>query len=110
MDNSKIVNKNQSADELVGKGWLYHTKAEDEDAEGSFRAVEALYGLALVLKSQGRRKEAVQTFEQLINLLDMEVLSDKVRSRMLRRLAKAHVNEIETGDWNLEAEIWQKKN
>jgi thioredoxin-like negative regulator of GroEL len=118
VDNPKNITKNESVDDLIAKGWSFHASAAEEDAEEYFRAacdkdarsIEALYGLALVLKSQGRRKEAVKTFKQLIGLLELQVLSDKVRSTMLRRLAKGHINEIETGDWNLEEEIWQKKN
>jgi tetratricopeptide (TPR) repeat protein len=117
VDDPKTIDKNASASDLVAKGWSNHASGIEEDAEGFFRAafekdgrsIEALYGLALVLKSQGRRKEAVKTFKQLIDLLEAQVISDKVRSTMLKRLAKAHVNEIETGDWNLEEEIWQKK-
>jgi len=117
VDDLKSIKKNESVNELIAKGWSYHANGAEEDAENYFRAaaekdgrsIEAHFGLALVLKSQGRRKEAASTFDQVVALLDKHVISDKGRSTMLRRLAKAHINEIETGDWNLEAEIWQKK-
>jgi hypothetical protein len=41
-------------------------------------------------------------------LLDGGVVPDKSRARILRRLALGHVNEMTSGNWNLEAEIWQR--
>jgi tetratricopeptide (TPR) repeat protein len=118
MDNSEQVIQRNPVDELILKGWAFHAEGEQEAAEKSFRtayekdanSLEALYGLALVLKSQGRRRDSIKVFEQVIELIENKVMADKVRGTMLRRLAKAHVNELQNGDWNLEAEIWQRKN
>jgi tetratricopeptide (TPR) repeat protein len=112
------ISKNEPVVDLIQKGWSLHAGGEDDAAEESFRkaltvdsnSIEALYGLALTLKSQGRRKDTVQVFEQIVSLLDNRHDQDLVRSNMLRRLAKAHIQQIQSGDWNLEKEIWQTKN
>jgi tetratricopeptide (TPR) repeat protein len=72
------------------------------------KAVDAVYGLGMGLKAEGKKDEAVAAFKNAIALLDQGVVSDKVRARILRRLALGHVNEMTRGDWNLEAEIWQR--
>jgi tetratricopeptide (TPR) repeat protein len=71
-------------------------------------AVDAVYGLGMGLKAEGKKEEAVAAFKNAIALLDQGVVSDKVRARILRRLALGHINEMTKGDWNLEAEIWQR--
>ena len=70
-------------------------------------AVDAVYGLGMSLKAAGKKGEAVTAFKNAIALIDKGVVTDKPRARILRRLALGHVNEITSGDWNLEAEIWQ---
>lgn len=70
--------------------------------------VDAIYALGMSLKASGKKEEAIALFKKAIALLDQGVVIDKSRSRMLRRLALGHVNDINTGDWNLEGEIWQR--
>lgn len=99
------------------QGWLQHTAGDQEAAEASIRkalalepdSVDACYVLGLILKSQGRKREAVETFERVLELLMRGLVSDRTRSAMLQRLTKGHINQINTGDWNLEKEIWQRK-
>jgi tetratricopeptide (TPR) repeat protein len=99
------------------QGWDHHVKREEEPAEASLRkalalepeSVDANYVLGLVLKSQQRGKEAIESFERVLDLLDQNKVEDRTRSAMLRRLAKGHINHLKTGDWNLEKEIWQRK-
>lgn len=117
---SAMVNipKIDSVNDLIQKGWSHHANGEEEAAEESFRtaisadttSIEALYGLAMTLKSQGRRRDSIQILGQVIDLIDRKQISDPIRSNMLRRLTKAHIHQMESGDWDLEKEIWQRKN
>ncbi len=70
--------------------------------------VDAMFALGMCLKASGKKEEAIASFKGAISALDQGVVSDKSRSRMLRRLALGHINDINTGDWNLEGEIWQR--
>jgi hypothetical protein len=63
--------------------------------------------LGLIYKAQGKKDQAVKSFNSVINLIQTDQLEDKTRAEMLRRLATGHVNELSRGDWNLEEEIWQ---
>jgi cytochrome c-type biogenesis protein CcmH/NrfG len=103
-------------EELIAQAWKAHSKKEEDNAEELFRkaytldpkSVEAVYGLAMVLKAQERLKEASNLFQQVIQILDEKPARDPNRASMLKRLAMAHLNRIQTGDWNLEKEIWQR--
>jgi len=118
MRTSTDIKVTDSNDDLIRQGWTFHARGEEEAAEKSFREavsadpknVEALYGLAMVLKSQGRRKDTIEVFNQVLELLENQEGIQSVRSTLLRRLVKAHINQIQTGNWNLESEIWQRKN
>ena len=102
--------------EYISRAWLYYAKhnyaqsiddfhkALDSDSDN----VDTLFGLALALKADGKKEKAVDTFEKTLTLID--ILEDRIRARMLRRLTIGHINQIKTGDWNLEKEIWQTKN
>jgi tetratricopeptide (TPR) repeat protein len=99
------------------EGWSLHGIKKDEDAaEENFRqaialnpkSVEAYYGLGLVLKAQDRRQEAIRAFRQVVDLLDADTVEDRIRSQMLRRLSIGHINQMKTGDWDLEKEIWKR--
>jgi tetratricopeptide (TPR) repeat protein len=79
----------------------------DQVVEQNPNAVDALYGLGLSHKALGHKEAAVTTFDKVAGLAD--VLEDKVRGSMLRRLAHGHINEMNSGDWNLEKEIWQRQ-
>jgi tetratricopeptide (TPR) repeat protein len=107
----------KTADDFLRKGWLQHAGEKlHSSAEESFRRaislspnmVDAHYALGLALKAQGRRAEAIQSFEKVVSLLSAGVLEDHVRATMLRRLALGHTNQLKIGDWALEAEIWKK--
>lgn len=116
VDNTKILPATQETNEYITLGWSHHTKGEQEAAVENFqkaiakdsKSIEGLYGLALVLKSQGRRRDSKMIFEQIISIIDEEMSRNSVRKTMLKRLVKAHINQIQEGDWNLEKEIWQK--
>ncbi len=111
----EIVGKNRT-DILINQGWIEHSSNSNENAEMSFRkaitldpkSIEAFYGLALVLKAQKRKKEAIQVFEQALSFLEEKILNDPSRRSMLKRIISGHINFMKDGDWNLEKEIWQR--
>ncbi len=99
----------------IRRGYAYYGIGKYPEACDDFRkaidldpnAVDAIYALGMSLKSSQKNEEAIDAFKNAIALIDSGVISDKARARILRRLALGHVNEISSGDWNLEAEIWQ---
>lgn len=106
----------QSAEDFLRKGWEYHSNKQEDSAEQSFRRaiqmspglLDAYFGLGLVLKAQGRKQEAIQAFEKVLDLLELEISSEPAQRQMLRRLTLGHINMINSGDWNLEKEIWKR--
>ena len=102
--------------EYINKGWEFKASGKFDDAETNFRkaisldpsSVEAYYGLSLTLKAQDRRQESIAGFEKVLELIDLG-MEDHVRGEMLRRLALAHINQLRSGDWALEKEIWKHK-
>ncbi len=97
------------------RGYAYYGTGRYAEAAEDFKraldldstAVDAVYALGMCLKAAGKKEEAAAAFKKAIALIDQGVVADKSRARILRRLAKGHINEITNGDWNLEAEIWQ---
>ena len=106
----------QTIAEIINKGWLQKAEGKYDDAEASFRmavsidsdSIEAHYGLGMALKGQDRRQESIKSFEKVLELVDIRV-EDRTRGEMLKRLAHAHVNQLRSGDWGLEKEIWKHK-
>jgi tetratricopeptide (TPR) repeat protein len=102
-------------DEYLRRGWAYHTRGKHQEAEQDIRqalrldadSVDGHYVLGLVLKAQGKREEAVASFRETIGLIETGKIEDKARIEIMHRLAKGHFNQLTTGDWNLEKEIWQ---
>ena len=112
----KIEKKPQTAEDFIGQGWSYHASVKnDSAAENSFRqaislspnSVDAYYGLGLVLKAQARKQESINSFNKVIELLETNPTEEQARGEMLRRLSMAHINQMNSGDWGLEGEIWK---
>lgn len=108
--------KPQTAEEFIDQGWSFHAQQKDETAaEESFRRaislspeyVDAYYGLGLVLKAQDRRQESMETFKDVVELIETNPTKEQARGEMMRRLSIAHINQMESGDWGLEGEIWK---
>lgn len=107
----------QTYAEFYRQGWALHAAGKQDAAETSLRkaielepeSVDAYYTLGLALKAQDRRREAVEAFRKVLSLIEAGVIEHNSRSEMIRRLALGHINQVEQGDWNLEKEIWQKK-
>jgi tetratricopeptide (TPR) repeat protein len=115
--NSPPQNQERDKDsEDIREGWVLKAAGKLDDAEAKFRkaisanpeSVEAYYGLALTLKLQGRRQDSIKSFERVIELVEGD-FPDHVRGSMLRRLSMGHINQLSSGDWNLEKEIWQRE-
>jgi tetratricopeptide (TPR) repeat protein len=105
-----------TATEYVRRAWLFYAnhnyeksiddfyRALDSDPEN----VDTVFGLGLALKADGKKEKAVETFEKTLTM--MSTLEDHIRAQMLKRLTIGHINQIKTGDWNLEKELWHTKN
>jgi hypothetical protein len=70
--------------------------------------VDANYALGLIMKSEGNTQDAVEQFEKTMDLIMQGKIEGHSKSEMMRRLTLAHINELKTGDWNLEKEIWHQ--
>jgi tetratricopeptide (TPR) repeat protein len=86
------------------RGWIYHTQGNYPQAEADFREAlaknnrfaEAYFGLGLVLKLQGERGKSREAFEKAVSLLGYEgVKDDPTRAVMLRKMAQAHLENLE---------------
>lgn len=105
----------QSDVELFGRGWLYYSHQKYEQAEADFRLilqkdgtnVDAWYALGLTLKALGRSQQAVDAFTQIDRYINL--IEDSQRATIISRLAHGQINQITTGSWNLEKEIWKSK-
>lgn len=85
---------------LYGEGqWEAAIKEFNEALRLDAKQVDALYGLALTRKSAGAKPEAVAAFNQTLALLPQ--LEDKTRGSMLLRLARGHINMLQSGNWKL---------
>lgn len=103
-------------DSFMQRGWAYHARGDQDKAEADFRravsfspgSVDANYAMGLVMKSQNKQSEAVEYFEKAMDLIEQGKIEDEGKSTMMRRLTLAHINELKTGDWNLEDQIWHQ--
>lgn len=109
----QTVGDSASQDEIgfVQSGWNHYVKQEYYRAEDDFKKalvispdnVDTLYALGMTLQASDRQPEAIQTFEQVIRLLEEPDEENFVRAHMLTRLAHGHINRMKSGDWKLEA-------
>ena len=110
----KLINATTASD-YIKRGWLYYSTKNYPLAESDFYKAldldpdnpDTLYALALALKADGKSQPAIENFEKTIKVIDS--FEDRVRAQMLKRLAIGHINQIKTGDWNLEKEMWHTK-
>lgn len=104
-------------DSFMRRGWAFHSRGNQERAESDFRralsyspeSVDANFALGLVFKSQGMKDEAVASFNKAMDLIESGKINDDARHEMMRRLTLGHINELSSGDWNLEAQIWHQR-
>ena len=101
-------------DGFMQRGWAHHARGSQNQAESDFRraisyspeSVDANYALGLVMKSQGNKEGAVELFNKAMELIKQGKIESHSQSEMMRRLTLGHINELTTGDWNLEDQIW----
>jgi tetratricopeptide (TPR) repeat protein len=101
---------------FMQRGWAFHARGDQDRAESDFRraisyspeSVDANFALGLVMKSQGRKEEAVELFKKTMALIEQGKIEDHAQSEMMRRLTLGHINELTTGDWNLKDQIWRQ--
>ena len=114
-DPSEIKDPNDYGS-FMQRGWAFHSRGDQDKAEADFRravsfspeSVDANYAMGLIMKSQDKKPEAVEYFEKAMGLIQQGKIEDEAKSAMMRRLTLAHINELKTGDWNLEDEIWHQ--
>lgn len=102
-------------DPIMQKGWEAYAQGDFPLAEASFRQavekdpnnVDALYALGMTLRYAKKNRESIDSFHKVIDMVTY--LEDQSRARMIRRLALGHIHQMETGDWNLEKEVWSRK-
>ncbi|RPJ37241.1 MAG: hypothetical protein EHM21_18260 [Chloroflexi bacterium] len=98
------------ADELIESGWNHYSRKEYFRAEADFtnaleiqpENADTMYALGMTQQASGNTQEAIRTFEQVILFLEAQKVEDPVRSLMLTRLAKGHINRMKTGSWDLD--------
>jgi len=105
-----------SVEEFLVRGMSFYARKDYVKAAEDFNKAiqmepsnkDAYYGLGMVYKAATKKEEAVQAFQQVIAILAANPTEAHDRREMLRRLALGHINELNSGDWNLEKEIWKR--
>ena len=108
------INPTSAADYLQ-RGWLFLSSKNPDKALADFDTAiqqnpenpDAYYALALALKALGKNSEAVEKFNKVLSLIGDS--TNQSTRQMLTRLTHGHINQINSGDWNLEKEIWQRR-
>ena len=101
-----------SPQEFLKRGWTFYGRNMYQEAAKDFlnaiasEDVDSYYALGLTQKALKKSADAIQTFQKTLSLV--ENLEDVVKAHMLRRLIIGQINQITSGDWNLEKEIWNK--
>ncbi len=104
-----------NASGYVSRAMSYYARKNYEKAVDDFNKAIALdpasedayYGLGMTLKAAGKKDESIHAFESVIRIIMGGQEKTHNRIVMLRRLALGHINEMNSGDWNLEKEIWK---
>jgi tetratricopeptide (TPR) repeat protein len=106
------VNSNpNSAEAYSNLGWGYYGLRNFDEAVKAFRQalsldrnyIDAHYGLGLTLKEAGAGSEAVPAFEAVVTLAPQD--ANTIRGQMLSRLARGHINQIQSGQWGLNTDM-----
>jgi tetratricopeptide (TPR) repeat protein len=108
---AEVEAKPASIDAKCNLGWGYYGERQYDQAVEVFQealkldagSVDALWGLGLSLKEGGRHEEAIPVFAKLMRLAPQK--EPGARGTMLARLARGHINQIKTGDWDLDEEL-----
>ncbi len=103
----------QNQAEFLQRAWTFYSRQKYSLAQADFETVlsqdennfDANFGLSLTLKASGNNQQALKAFEKTLALVPS--IEDKQRANIMQRLIRGHINQIKTGDWNLEKEVWQ---
>lgn len=103
----------KSPAEFLHRAWLFYSREKYSLAQADFEAVlsedagnfDAQFGLSLTLKFSGNNQQALSAFEKTLALTAS--IEDRQRASIMLRLVRGHINQIKSGDWNLEKEVWQ---
>lgn len=106
----------KTAKEYFNRGMAFYARNQYSEAEGDMlkaislerNYVDAYYGLGMIRKAEEKKDEAIQAFQQTLDLLEQDKDEKNISNDMLKRLAKGHINEIKLGDWGLEKEVWKR--
>lgn len=104
----------QTMEDFLERGWLYYSLKKFDPAEADFDRViqqepanvEGWYGLGLTLKAMGKAQKAIEAFSRVT--AEISGIDDRQRATIITRLAHGQINQIRTGNWNLEKEVWRK--
>lgn len=114
VDPSTLPQPDSSSDYLRRAMSYYARKNYEKAMEDFNKAItldpaseDAYYGLGMALKAAGNNTDSIQAFKSVINIMAESQDNSHDRKVMLRRLALGHINEMVSGDWNLEKEIWK---
>jgi tetratricopeptide (TPR) repeat protein len=97
----------KSAQAHANLGWEFYGESNWAEAVNAFNQalsldaslVDAQYGLAMTQKAAGAKPEAVAAFEKTIALTAK--LEDAACGKVLARLARGHINQLQSGQWGL---------
>jgi cytochrome c-type biogenesis protein CcmH/NrfG len=101
----------ESAEAKCNLGWGYYGARQYDAAIAAFKealqldagSVDTLYGLGLSLKEAGVHGEAIPVFKKVMRLAPER--APGARGMMLARLARGHINQIKTGEWDLDEDL-----
>jgi tetratricopeptide (TPR) repeat protein len=105
----------ESAEAHSNLAWGYYGQRQYAEAIQAFNEalrldrnyIDAHYGLGMALKESGAGRDAVPSFETVVHLAPQ--LENQVRGQMLVRLAHGHINQISSGDWDLDQEMRRRE-
>ncbi len=104
----------QAMEDFLERGWLYYSAKKYELAEADFNIVlknepgniDSWYALGLTLKAMGNGQRAAEAFSRIDSMIGE--IDDHQKAMIISRLAHGHINQIKTGNWNLEKEVWKR--
>ncbi len=104
----------QTMEDFLERGWLYYSIKKFELAEADINIVlknepgniDGWYALGLTLKAMGDGQRAAEAFSRIDSMIGE--IEDHQKAMIISRLAHGQINQIKTGNWNLEKEVWKR--
>jgi tetratricopeptide (TPR) repeat protein len=106
----------KTAEDFIKRGMAYYARKLYDAAEKDLKqavlldpkSVDGYYSLGMVYKAAKMTDQSIEAFGKAVDLIQQGVIENRSKAEMLRRLALGHANELRSGDWNLEKEIWRR--